>query len=345
MRFNHILKLLPVVGVLAVALLFKSCNLRVSAMGYQNRIFIFADSLLWSEIGEEITQIFEKDIYTPHVEKSFFVTWQPLEKLGGFKDRMNVFFAGVDNEETPVNEYIKKSLPQEVLEQMRNNERFYVFADDMFAKGQIGMFMFAKDRKSFMRNLERVKENMFERFNEKYFARLKKEIYSVGEQEDLEKTLASNFGWKVRVQHDYFIANQNPEEKYVWLRRMRPDRWLSAWRVKGDSSLVNRDSLIRIRNRMTDKYYQGDTVEEQDTYMEVTRLNDYKATKLVGCWRNDSLLVGGPFRMYAVYEPSDSALYCVDLAVMAPGQNKKPYLDQLEVIANTFEIVNDSEKQ
>jgi len=51
------------------------------------------------------------------------------------------------------------------------------------------------------------------------------------------------------------------------------------------------------------------------------------------------LLVGGPFRTYIIHEPQDSLLWFVDIAVMAPGRLKKPYLDQLEVMAHTFEIL------
>jgi len=31
----------------------------------------------------------------------------------------------------------------------------------------------------------------------------------------------------------------------------------------------------------------------------------------------------------------------IDISVLAPGKLKKPFLDQLEVIAHTFEVVKD----
>ncbi len=58
---------------------------------------------------------------------------------------------------------------------------------------------------------------------------------------------------------------------------------------------------------------------------------------------NESLGVGGPFRSYLVFDPEESYLYFLDYTVMAPGKLKKPFLDQLEVIANTFEIVRTME--
>ena len=47
--------------------------------------------------------------------------------------------------------------------------------------------------------------------------------------------------------------------------------------------------------------------------------------------------------MYAVQDKQNS-LYLVDIAVMAPDKDKKPFLDQLEVIAGTFEIVGKAKK-
>lgn len=346
MYIKRTIKVLSLLLLALVPLTLYDCDVKVTAMGYPNRIFVFADSTLWSEAEDDFRAVFEKEVATPHAENRFHVTWKPLEDLNTFKDRLNLFFLGIENEDTPVNNYVKGSLPQEFRDGVQKGEMFYFFADDLFARDQIGSFMYAKDRASFKRHFNRTKKDIYNRFEQKYFTRLKKEMYAQGEQKDLEKILASNYGWKVRVQHDYFIANQDKEEHYVWLRRIQPNRWLSVWKVKGDSSLIQRDSLIHLRNRMTETYYEGDTVEEGDTFISLATLgDDREAIKLTGLWRNDSLLVGGPFRMYGVYDEMEQALYLIDIAVMAPGQMKMPFLDQLEVIAGTFEIVRNTEKE
>ena len=196
--------------------------------------------------------------------------------------------------------------------------------------------MFGRDKASFKKNYSELKGALFKQFNAKYFARLKKEMYELEEQKDQEEYLENNFGYGVRVQHDYFVAHQNPDENYVWLRRMDPDRWLSIWRVDGDESIITQDSLIILRNRMTTKYYSGDVVVANETNLEIVSFQDKPTYKMTGTWRDDSLVVGGPFRTYIVENKEENAYYLVDIAVMAPTKNKKPYLDQLEVIASTF---------
>jgi len=301
-----------------------SCDIQVSSMGYQQRIFVVADSLLWAEIKPDLLEVFETPIYTPVTENTYEVNWIKLEDINEFKTRMNIFLFGVANEDNQTTEYLEQVLPEQFKQGVAENKYFYVFNDDLFASDQIGLIMYAKDRESFKENFSGLKEEIFKSFSDKYFARLEREMYDKGEQKDIQEILDNNFGWSVRVQHDYFIAIQDVEQKYVWLRRMEPDRWLSMWEIDGDSTKLEQDSLISIRNNVLGKNYQGDEVVLEDTYLSITEFNDEPTRKLVGVWKNDSINIGGPFRMYTVHDPNTSKLHFIDIAVMAPGKLKKP---------------------
>jgi len=344
MQFRRHLNNWLIVTALAGIFLFSGCKVKPSTMGYQHRIFVVSDSLFWQQVGPQVEATFERIIYTPHTEKTFYVTPISLQKLNEFKSRMNVFFIGVEEPQSATTAYIDKMLPAQFRQGLDDGSYFYLFAKDMFARDQINLVMFAKDSAAFKQQLQRLKNDIYDGFQKKYFSRLKRSMFEQGEQEKLEQYLAEHFGWKVRVQHDYFIADQDVDAKYVWLRRLHPDRWLSIWQTKADSSLLQKDSLIAIRNRMARRHYQGDVIDPEDLSLASVDFAGQKALKLSGLWRNDSLLVGGPFRMYAVYDPLEAQIYFLDLAVMAPGKLKKPFLDQLEVIAHSFELVEDSRK-
>ncbi|HHJ51976.1 MAG TPA: DUF4837 family protein [Caldithrix abyssi] len=340
MRLKRLINHLTVLLAGILMLQFSGCDLRPTVMGYQHRIFVVADSTLWASIGKQVTDAFEHIIYTPHTETTFNVTPISLDKLNEFKTRMNVFLIGVEKPESEMTKYLEKSLPETFKKGVDSGEYFYMFASDMYAKGQINLIMFAPDEAAFLKNLDKFKDVVYRTFEKKYYARLKKDMFEKGEQTDLEDYLAEHFGWKVRMQHDYFIAIQDVDNKYVWLRRMYPDRWLSVWETPEDSSVFNLKGLVKIRNAMTRKYYEGDYVVDEDLQIDTVDFNGQRALKMQGVWRNDSLLVGGPFHMYALVDPLKSRTFFIDLAVMAPGKFKKPYLDQLEVIAHTFEIVD-----
>ena len=319
---------------------FSSCDVRPTTMGYPYRIFVFADSGLWKDVRQAIRDKFEGEVLTPRSEKKFRITYVPLSSLHAFKERMNLFFIGVLNEKGPVNDYLKRILPDNFKQGVKEGRYFYVYQNDLFARQQIGLFMLAKDRQTFKYDFKHLQDQIYQAFLKKYFARLEHDMFDRGEQKKLEKYIAEQYGFTLRVQHDYFIAIQDVANHYLWLRRFDPDRWVSVWKIKGDSSLLHFDRLADIRDAYTKKYYEGDYVIREDSYLKAVDFNGQKTYKMVGVWRNDSVMIGGPFRTYVIDHPADSSLYFVDIAVMGPRYNKKPYLDQLEVIAHTFRILD-----
>lgn len=326
--------------ILTFIIFLISCDIRPSALGLQQRIFVFADSLLWQEIGADVEETFNDYIYTPRAERSFNVSWEPLRNLKGLQNRMNILFIGTTDQKNLVNDYLLNSIPPEFVESVKEDRSFYFFKDDLFARDQISLFMLAKDSSSFKKNFEQLKINILDQFKTKYYSRLKQGMYEKGEQFGVEEFLTEEYGYKVRVQHDYFLANQSPEEKYIWLRRLDPDRWLSIWQADSSTDTFSYHSLISYRNRMTAKYYDGDYIVEKETKLDTVQFRGAPTIKMTGTWRNDSVLVGGPFRMYVVKNPEENKNYFIDIAVMAPDKSKKPFLDQLEVIASTFQFVN-----
>lgn len=337
MYWKHLFRKLSV--VFSLFLIIAGCGIKPTTMGYQHRIFMVVDSHLWKELGPQVKEGFERTVYTPHEEKSFYIIPISLAELENRKMRMNIFFMGVADQKDSVTRYIEKSLPENFKQGVSNGEYFYLFQKDFYAADQINLIMYAQNKEAFKEQFSKTIERIYSTFEKKYYARLKKGMLEKDRQEKIEDYLAKNFGWKIQVQHDYFLANQDVEKKYVWLRRMKPDRWISIWKIDADSANFNMDSLVNIRNRMTSAYYEGDVVVDEDRIFREVDFNGQPGIKLDGLWRNDSLMVGGPFRLYALYDPLESGYYMIDIAVMAPGKLKKPYLDQLEVIAHTFEVL------
>jgi len=328
-----------IVLLLFFSILFfsSSCNIKPGTLGAQYRIFVVADSTLWQAVKPQMQALFEKELVTPHTEKSYFLTMIPLDKLNSLNDRMNIFFIGILNGDGAVDQYLTKYMPQNFKQGVEDGNYFYSFNDDMFARDQISLIMLAKNKQAFSANLEAMKDEIFNAFTQKYYARLKKTMFERDDNPSVQNYLAKHFGWNLQLQQDYFIARQDLDGKYVWLRRIHPNRWISIWETESNEDSLGLDTLKQIRTRMARKYYQGDIVVDEDLTLEQVDFNGHPAQKMTGLWQNDSLIVGGPFRLYAVKDEQQKKTYFIDIAVMAPGELKKPYLDQLEVIAHTFQ--------
>ncbi len=324
----------------AVLLYFLSgCDYKPQSIGSDRQIFVIADSLLWLDVKDEVENAFHSYVYTPRSERSFILSRRSLDKLSGVKTRKNLMFIGTTDTQNAENDYLSQLIPQEFKDDVENNRSFYFFKDDLYVAQQINLIMVATDTKSFIKNFSLLKDDIFKRFNEKYFSRLKAGMFEIGQQFELEEFLVKNYGYKVNMQHDYFIANQDPAEKFVWIRRLEPDRWISIWRINEKEVAYTSEALFAIRNEMTQKYYDGDYIVKDETSLSNVLFRGQQTTKITGTWRNDSLIVGGPFRTYIVPKKDENSVYFIDIAVMAPARDKKPYLDQLEVIAHTFEFV------
>ncbi len=315
--------------------------MRPTTMGLQYRIFVFADSLLWQQVGDEVESSFNDFVYTPKAERSFVLTWKPLRELNTYNTRMNLFFIGTAESGGEVNDYLQKNVPAQFLRMVKEDRAFYFFKDDLFARDQISVFMMARDTETFLIQLRRLRKKILEGFREKYYARLEKSMFEKAEQLDLEKLIAEEFGYRIRVQHDYFLATTEPADDYIWLRRIAPDRSISIWRVDGLPERPRRRDLIQARDKMAALYYSGDTVFAEDARVDTVRFAGRTALKLTGSWINDSLLVGGPFRTWFFRKTPAGAWYALDVYVMAPNKKKTPYLDQLEVIARSFRFTDD----
>jgi hypothetical protein len=74
--------------------------------------------------------------------------------------------------------------------------------------------------------------------------------------------------------------------------------------------------------------------------LQLVQFRGKETKKLTGIWQNHQHYLGGPFRTYAFADSTQKYIYLIDISITAPGERKKPYLTQLEIMANTFQFVD-----
>ncbi len=319
-----------------------NCDQKTGSEGEFDHIIVFSDSTLFVQINPLLEQVFDQFIYTPHTERSFLFKWRPLHLLDSYKKRRNILFISTLDGNDFVSEYINKMLSPEVQDKIKDREIFEIFVDDIFCLDQVGIILCAANENQLKQNLETNSQKIFDRLEEYHFQRLNSVIYSEDEQYDLEDYLSKNFGWKLRVPYSYQIVTESSDGNFIWLKRPDPGRNIFVYRFKADSSAIAENRIINLRDSLSAVYFEDDSVLVEDTYTVQTKFLNYPALKLVGVWQNHNLILGGPFRTYTFYDPITSYVYIIDFSVLAPGKRKKPYLDQLEVIVQTFEFTPNS---
>lgn len=217
---------------------------------------------------------------------------------------------------------------------------------DIRAYGQLFMLLVARDYDTLMRHLDQNKHFLFKIYDEHITHLIKNKMSRGCEQKEINRHLWDNYGWQVRVQHDYFIGVEGDSQNVVWLRRfgLRQGSYLQRWLLvhwieTGEPTPIREQNwVVDVRNELTGKYYKVDMVTEGYAASKAVNLNGRWALQVDGLWHNDEQFIGGPFRTRVFYQESDNRIYFIGLAVFAPGQKKLPQLRQLDIMAHTFEV-------
>jgi hypothetical protein len=334
--FKPITLILVLASIIFIAY---NCGTMGTAVGDDDIVYVFADSTDWPLYEEPLNNIFGKYVRTPIMEREYLLRWVPFDKFNAYKKSKNIFILGRLNSNDPVSENVKSLLNKDIIEGVKTGKYFYIPKKDVWVRDQYVLFFVANSVDDMIQKIIDLGELAYQDFRKYYFTRLRDEMFEHMEQKKLEKYIADHFPFTMRVQHDYFIADESLQENYVWIRRFDPDRSiLIHWLPKPDTFQLTSRWIIDERNRLAKKVFHGDKVVEEETQAFSINFKGWNAIKLEGTWKNDSLQVGGPFRDITFIDSETNRIYMLDYYVQAIGKRKVPYLDQLDVLIYTFNV-------
>lgn len=355
------------VSLLAVGLL-AGCggafegDYRPRATGPEGEIMVVMDSTHWNaELGDAVRQHIGPYVETlPTPERTF-----DLQQVNLTSDRMfdivqthkNVVFVAPLDDDTPVANFLRNRLSDDVLQAALDGTPVVVPRNDLWRRSQRVYYMTAATPEQLAQAIEERGANIRETFHEVTLERMEREMFERGRQNNLEDTLMQRHGFAVNVQHDYRIAIDTTTENrgFVWLRRVLTDtrRELVIHYVDGMApSDITPEWIYATRDSLTEKYLRGNvagfvrTDYRRPLETEETEFLDRYAYITRGLWHfvqrtgDDESLQGmaggGPFVNYTFYDQETARVYMIDGSVFAPEYGKRSFLRQLEVIAHTF---------
>lgn len=330
-------KILRGILLLILVLLF-SCAVKHDSIGPLDEIIVFADSLDWPDYEDGLNDLFEKEYLTPVAEKQYILTWKPAREIEKYKNRKNVMFIARLDSRLPVSRQVKELLNKQVIAGIESGKYFYIPQSDTWAQNQYIVFLVAPTRDDMIRQIYDTGELVYDDLQKSYYKRLRERMYTNNENRKLEDYLANNFPFSLLAQKDYVVVDESLEYRYVWMRRLHPDRSIFVhWIPYHDSIKIDFNWIVKQRNELAKRIYHGDIVVEEETHLELFKFKQWKAAyRLEGTWMNPKLVIGGPFRNITFVDKESGLIYMIDFYVQAIGQRKRLYLDQLDIIAHTF---------
>ena len=356
--YNIIMKKFIFFSLILLSLLtISSCDSNLKpARGDEDEIIVIADSSEYEAFKHSLQQVFEKTINTPQPEKLFNLRRIRFDELNKYQSRKNIIIIAPINSGSSVSKYIATLLDPAAKKKMENGEAAFIIKYNFWADGQIVMLMSAPTVEEVEFAILNHGDKLTYALQKQSDKRLMKYVYnSKYENRPLEGKFLKNYGWYIFSQVDYVLAVERPEDNFIWLRRS-PDtameRWIFVhWIDNASPEYLNKDSIISLRNRLTQKYYRTSDdsyfVEIADsafTPVEVNFQNSY-ALFTQGLWRMTDMYMGGPFINYTIYDEKARRIYMLDGSIFAPRYFKRRIIQQVDVILQSFRTKNQLDMQ
>lgn len=328
MRVNRFL--LSIV-LLTIILTQISCKRKLPlAGGKKTEIITVCDEVTYNLIEKALDFSLLRIIYTPTKEYIFSIKVVSPDKFPIYRYRRNIFIVGKLG--TPL---IDSLLAPEAREQAASNKAYIFGREDLYAKGQSVLIVAAPKSEMLPQIIESDSALIFNYFAEGIRKRLKNGLYKDGYQEDIAERLRVRYGFSIHIPPGWYLVKEDPEGRFVKFMRHYPDRVISIYWENKPRDFLTKEEAISIRDNIGKNYYEGDFVDGKRTKFYFVKFHGITAQKLDGIWQNNEKVMGGPFIAYLF--STHNKFYLIDMHVFAPGEKKWYWLQQLELICDTFE--------
>lgn len=335
---------------------------RPQATGPKQQITVVTDSSNWDgDVGSSIREHITPHLATlPQPEPAFDTEHAQLVSeriLDNVKTRRNVIFVEPLNADTREAEFLRAQLSDEVQDAVRDGEIVIVPREDFWRQDQYIYFVTANTEEQLAEAIEEHGPRIRDAFHEATLDRMHVDMFEKGRQQELEESLMDEYGFAVNMQHDYRIAADT--SNFVWLRRVLPDTRREMWIhyiEGGDPAQITPDWVHEQRDSLNRRYLRGDLdgfvqtdyrrplETEETSFLGRFGYQSRGLWYMVGETEGGDLVqhgAGGPFVNYTFYDQETDRIYMIEGQVFAPEYEKRDFLRQMEVIAQTFRTEED----
>ncbi len=321
-----------------------------TAGGEIGEMILVIDSTQWKgEIGREIKEAFRAPmIGLPQDEPMFSVNKVNPRKLNNLlKSATNMVFVMTLDSKTEESRTIRRYFTNQSLNKIQQDTSLWMtIRNDEFAKGQVALYLFAKDEATLVRKLD---ENMgrlrafFESVEQK---RIKKKLYA-SRATEAEKAILESQGVSLQVPFGWDLAKNLPN--FSWIRFLEVDREMDIfiYQQPYTSQSVFND-LPGLRDNITSQFLRDSEKPElyimrQDivpVFQEAVNFQGNYAKKARGLWKISDNSGGGPFISYTIVDEASQKLFYIEGYVYAPAGRKKNFVREVDAILSTFKTSN-----
>jgi hypothetical protein len=304
------------------------------AIGPAGDITVFSDRPAESPELATLVEGLEREVsFIGKPELTFNVELAGREGFDLRRHWRNLVFVGSLDEGSWVSEMIAGLLSEENMSDLRRGKQEVFFIKDRWAIGQMIAIISSAEGDELAAAVEDNIGVLYEMMDRAAVENTRRILLRKDVKRDAARYLLSEYGWSLTLPEG-FEGTEDSEHGVAFFRTEEPSRIILVhWRDEFEEDLTP-ERCLAIRGEIAWNYYDEDRVDRELTTVSQSDFAGRDAVKLDGIWQNDKHVNGGPFRSYCFTE--GGRLYLIDMVLFAPGDDKLPYLRELEAIAMTF---------
>lgn len=316
-----------------------SCNIKRDALGADNEIRVICSDIDRKIVNQYLNQIFNDTLFCPEPEPFYHFKFSSPETYDNLKTQSKIIVAAVNQDlANPGRKLLKKILPEKQYNStLKNNP--VILSKDVYSNKQLFMVINANTETSLFKDIK-IKRNTFRRiFNEHFNLRQKYYLAHENRNINLEDTLQTNFGWKMKIPWGWIKIKSNKDSNFVWIGKEMPFQWIGISYSNGD--IVSELNSLDVGQYIWDwpeKFYKNIRFNNYKFSLDEMPFNGSIAWRAKGVWEtiNKVDAKGGPFCSYLFYDKVSNKTYYINYLIHHPGNNKSIYMRKLDLMIKTF---------
>lgn len=324
-------------GLVSASILAIGCSVKPLSMRGGGELVVVADPLDRPIMRRAIEERFGQIVATPQPEPLFSIIWVDGSTLAERTRAPLILLVASLDGEGPTAELLGRMLTPEVETGVREGEYVVFTRRDPWARQQMLLILVGRSRAELGERITLWADSLYNWALAFEYERLAHQLLHRGENRAAERQLTGRYGFRLRIQPDYILAQANDSLNFVRLIRHHPERWIMvAWGEMSDSTGLTPGFIYARRKQLAAAFLDPVICYDDHWRWERAGFGGLNAVLIRGLWATESAIGGGPFLSYGIWVSSKNMYYIVDGATLAPGEAKMPYLWQLDALAQTF---------
>lgn len=321
--------------------------------GQPGEMVLVMDSLQWNQengLGATLYSEVIGGIYPmlPQAEPWYVVN--PVRPRGFqsiLRQARNVIMVLTFDSKTRDTAIMKSLLTPEVVNELKTNQDDFIYiAQNVYARNQLMMILFAKDEATLKKQITSDRgKNLIRAYFEKHENETAKEKLVKTHDKKISKTLRSR-GFNMKLYKGYKQAKKTND--FIWFRHpeVKFDKNIYiAKKPYTSEKQFELENIVKWRNEIAKQHIYGDPKNMESFVVTeslvppigkvVDKFNRH-TVEVRGLWKTNNISMGGPFLSYVTTDKSGKYLYFIEGFVFAPGMDKREFIREMEVVLSTF---------